>query len=51
MNKETDDARWQGETDTKIEQMLMRIARIEKSILGAVLVLAGLYLRSIGVLP
>ena len=51
MNKETDDARWQGEIATKIELMLTRIARLERGVIGALVVLAGLYLRSIGVLP
>ncbi len=51
MNKETDEARRQGENDAKLENVLVRLARIEKSIISVVLVLAGLYLRSIGILP
>lgn len=51
MNKETDNARWQGKIEEKQNNHGIRLSRIEKFLAGLVLALAALYLRSIGVLP
>ena len=51
MNKETDDARWQGIIDTTIKNLIGRLARLERFIAALVLGLAALYLRAIGILP
>jgi hypothetical protein len=49
--EETKNARWQGAQETKVEGLTIRVGRLEKIIAASVLALAGLYLRSIGVLP
>ena len=58
MNKETDDARWQGKVDTTLTNMRERLERLEKRFIdllkflgGLVLALAALYLRSVGIIP
>ncbi len=43
--------RWRGRQEAKLENVTGRVGRLEKGVGGAILGLAALYLRSVGILP